>query len=108
MTVKASAATGLGEPDVFFFGNAIGEVGDSPANANVTATDELLVRNNPRTLLDPAAVHNPYDHNRDRKVDATDELITRTNATTFMTALKLIELPPPPRRRTANRRRPPA
>src|SRR5262245_35905880 len=39
--VKATATTGLATPDVFYFGNAIGESGDSAANALVNASDEV-------------------------------------------------------------------
>src|SRR5205807_2441255 len=56
VTVKADAATGLTAPDVFYFGNAIGETGNSPANAIVNATDELGARANQRNFTSPAPI----------------------------------------------------
>ena len=80
------------EDDVFYFGNAVGEAGNQPGNTQVTATDLLLARNNPRNFLDPAGVDFPYDYNRDQRVNATDVLLARNNQTNFLTALKLIDL----------------
>ena len=34
VTVNATAITGLAQPDVFYFGNAVGETGNNPANAD--------------------------------------------------------------------------
>jgi len=80
-------------PDVFYFGNAVGESGNSIADARVNAVDALLARNNPRTLTDPAPIDFPYDFNRDQRVNATDVLIARNNQTHFLSALKLIHVP---------------
>ncbi|MDY7011119.1 MAG: hypothetical protein SVV80_10265 [Planctomycetota bacterium] len=96
VTVKATAATGLAEPDVFYFGNAIGETGNSPTDATVKPTDEIGARNNPHTLggpEGPAGIDDVYDFNRDKKVGPTDEIIARTNGTSSLTALKLITVP---------------
>ena len=95
VTVKATNVTGLAVPDVFYFGNAIGESGDSIANAFVNATDEIRGRNNQRSFLNPASVADPYDYNRDAKVDATDHIIARNSGTTFLTALRLLRAPTP-------------
>ncbi len=92
VTVLPGARTGLSEPDVFYFGNAVGEAGNSAADAHVTATDVLLARNNPRNFLDPAAVDFLYDYNRDGRVTTTDVLLARNNQTNFLDVLKLIEL----------------
>lgn len=88
--VKATAATGLAVDDVFYFGNAIGEVGNATADALVNATDELRIRANPRSLLNPAAITNVYDINRDKSVNATDQLLARANVTSPLTGLPLI------------------
>ncbi|MBN2474800.1 MAG: hypothetical protein JXB62_09345 [Pirellulales bacterium] len=93
VTVLATANTGLAEPDVFYFGNAVADAGNSTTDAKVNATDMLLARNNPRTFLDPAAIDFPYDYNRDGRVNATDMLIARNNQTHFLNALKLITVP---------------
>ncbi len=96
VTVLDTAHTGLaaGTTDVFYFGNAIGEAGDSLNDAKVNATDEIAARNNP-ALLGHATIDNRYDFNRDSKVDATDQIIARNNQTFVANALKLIAVPAP-------------
>jgi len=86
---------GLAADDVFYFGSAVAEAGNSPSDAQVTATDLLLARNNPRNFLDPAAIDFAYDYNRDRRVNATDVLLARNNQTNFLSALRLIDLSGP-------------
>ncbi len=94
VTVLATANTGLSSPDVFHFGNAIGETGNSPSDAEVTPTDEIDVRNNPHTLgQNPATITDTCDFNRDRKVGPADAIICRNNGTNSMTALQLITVP---------------
>jgi len=93
VTVLSTANTGLNSPDVFYFGNAVGESGDSTADAKVNAADVLLARNNARNLLNPAPIDFRYDFNRDRRVNATDMLLARDNQTHFLSALKLINVP---------------
>ncbi len=85
----------LVEDDVFYFGNAVAEAGNSTENTYVTVTDLLLARNNPHGLLDPAPVDDPYDYNRDKQVNPTDVLLARNNTTNFLSALKLIDLSNP-------------
>jgi hypothetical protein len=91
VTVKATANTGLAAADVFYFGNAIGESGNDPANALVNAQDEAAARGH-KTGFAPTDVTNVYDFNRDRRVSASDELTARFRATTIETALRLIDL----------------
>jgi hypothetical protein len=90
VTLKADTATGITSPDVFYFGNAVGESGNSTTDAIVNAADELAARNDLHSFLNPASITNPDDFNRDGRVDATDEIIARNNATTAATALQLI------------------
>jgi hypothetical protein len=61
---------------VFYFGNEIGETGNSPTDAAVDATDVAAVHNN---YTASAGITNPYDFNRDKVVDATDEAIAAAN-----------------------------
>jgi len=82
---------GLNSGDVFYIGNAVAEAGDSD-DAQVTVTDLLLARNNPRSLINPASITFPYDYNRDTLIDATDVLLARNNRTNFLDELKLIDL----------------
>ena len=96
VTAKATPATGLASPDVFYFGNAVGETGNSASDAMVKPTDEVGVRNNPHSLggsEGPASIDDVYDFDRDKKVGPTDEIIARTNATNSLTALRLIAVP---------------
>ena len=93
VTVLATEHTGLDEEDVFYFGNAVGESGNGDGNALVDVSDLLLARNNPRTFLDPAAIDDPFDYNRDQRVDVTDVLLARNNSTSFLTGLRLIAVP---------------
>ncbi len=92
VTVLADAHTNLAAPDVFYFGNAIGEAGDSAADAKVNATDELDARFG---ATSSAGITDPVDFNRDGKVDAADVAIARANYTYFLNQLQLIQIPGP-------------
>ncbi len=77
--------------DVFYFGSAPGETGNSVTDAEVTPTDEIYVRNNPATLaVSSASISHAGDFNRDKKVGPTDAIICRNNGTNSSTALQLI------------------
>lgn len=58
VTVLPTPATGLAQPDVFYFGNALGETGNSVADARVTGADALRVLGNVSTS---AAISNRFD-----------------------------------------------
>lgn len=88
--VLPTANTGLGARDVFYFGNAVGETGNNPADAIINATDEIRIRANPKSLLSPAPVTFAFDINRDKSVNATDQLLARANQTSPLSALRLI------------------
>jgi hypothetical protein len=93
VTVLATATTGLSDEDVFYFGNAIGESGNSTAETNVDTNDEIGTRNHPHSLLDAAALEDAYDYDRDRRVDTNDEMLARNNSTSAFTRLELIVAP---------------
>ena len=88
----ATANTGLASDDVFYFGNAIGETGNSTQNAAVNAFDEAGVLLNPRTSSNPAGITDVYDINRDGFVNAFDEADVQIFSTTSSTMLQLINL----------------
>jgi subtilisin-like proprotein convertase family protein len=92
VTVLASAATGLAADDVFYFGNAIGETGNSTQNAAVNGFDEAGVRSNPHTSSNPTDITDVYDINRDSFVNGLDEVKVRLFGTTSSTMLQLIAL----------------
>jgi hypothetical protein len=94
ITVKADAVTGLAAPDVFYFGNAVGESGNSTTNTFVDGSDFAGARDNPRNFLNRAPVDYRWDYNRDSFVDGSDLAIARDHNTNFLTALKLIDLSP--------------
>jgi hypothetical protein len=93
VTVLATENTGLGVPDVFYFGNAPGESGNATANAIVSTADEILARNFVHGPGNPASITDPYDFNRDGLVNTADRLIARSNRTGLATALRLITVP---------------
>ena len=92
VTVNADANTGLASPDVFYFGNLVGESGKQPLNGSfvVTGDDELAARDNPHGFTDSAAITDAADYNRDGRVDAIDQLIARFNQNN-----SLVDLQPP-------------
>ncbi|HUT12392.1 MAG TPA: beta-propeller domain-containing protein [Thermoguttaceae bacterium] len=95
VTMPAGLDTWLGEEDVFYFGNAVAESGNSDADARVTTIDLLLTRNNPRSFLNPAPVDFAFDFNRDGRVNTTDVLLARNSQTNFTNALKLVDFSAP-------------
>jgi hypothetical protein len=91
VTTLTTANTGLFHQDVFFVGSAIGETGNSAADARVNATDVAATRGNGRSS--GATVTSRYDFNRDGRVNATDVSITRASGTNSLTALRLLDAP---------------
>ena len=89
VTVLA-AGLGLSENAVFYWGNAVGETGDSASHALVNVTDALAARNNPHSPLDPAGLTDRYDFNRDGLVNATDLILVQRNMTSPLSSLRLI------------------
>ncbi|WP_075085527.1 endo-1,4-beta-xylanase [Mariniblastus fucicola] len=91
VVLLANSTTGLSAPDVFYFGNAIGDTGDSDSNARVNANDVSLVRNNLSGFF-TVGIENRYDMNRDGRVNASDVSIVRNNLSGFF-GLNLITAP---------------
>jgi hypothetical protein len=91
----SGGSLGLASNDVFYFGNAVGETGDSDEDAKVNATDILAARNHPHLASNPATIYDEYDFDRDGLVnsESADEAIASANQTNFLTALKLITAP---------------
>ena len=78
VTVAANGHTGLAAPDVFYFGNRVGDTGliASPVAAITNASDEIQVRANGGL---PLPITSPFDFNRDKIVNATDQIIAHVN-----------------------------
>ena len=92
-TILGGDATGLSEDDVFYFGNAVGESGNSAADASVNAQDIGGARDNPHNFLNRALVDDMYDYSRDSLTNAQDIGIARDNPTNFLNDLNLISPP---------------
>ncbi|MCA9214250.1 MAG: hypothetical protein KDB27_14360 [Planctomycetales bacterium] len=90
ITVDATPHTGLVEPDVFVFGNMIGDSGDEAYRAMVSELDERGPREHPHAFFNLAGIDDPFDYNRDRYVNATDQVIARNNRGEPTSALHLL------------------
>jgi hypothetical protein len=88
VTVKANADTGLAQPDVFYFGNLVGDTGDP--GATVTAVDLTRTRAQLGRAVTPGS---PFDHVRDGRVDVRDLAAVRGN---LFQSLRLITAPAAP------------
>ncbi len=93
VVVKPTLATGLHDADTFYFGSAVGDTGDTPANAAVNGFDFAGVRDNPSGTGQMEAITSRFDLNRDRTVDGADLAIVRDHPTTFLTSLRLLAAP---------------
>ena len=91
--VLADANTALPQDDVFYFGNAVGECGNSTVNFVTDTFDISATRTHRLTVPGSALVTNAYDFNRDGKVDTFDISICRVSRTTVPTALQRITVP---------------
>src|SRR5207247_4598304 len=89
VTVKADASTGLTSPDVFYFGNMVGETGDRPGYAVVNSLDLVKVRRRLRGRT--AGLAEPCDFNRDGRVNVLDLVIARTRSSRI--PLRLLTAP---------------
>lgn len=94
VSVKATAHTGLSADDLFYFGNAVGDTGNSATDALVTfLEDELGARANFTSPFTQAGADNRYDFDRDKDVDLFDQLLVRANLNgPFDPGLQLIDL----------------
>ena len=88
--------TGLASPDVFYFGNAVGETGDHQGvggDAVVSISDIQAIRNQATRPGELAGILNSYDLNRDTHVNLFDLIAARNSRTDNGSALQLIALP---------------
>lgn len=93
VSLLANTHTGLAANDTFYFGNAVGESGNSATDTFVDGSDFAGARDDPHNFLSRADVTNVHDYNRDSFVDGTDLAIARDDTTNFLTSLKLITAP---------------
>jgi len=89
VTVLPNVDTGLSSPDVFYFGNLPGEVGDNPNQLFVNSLDVQRTRIN---QFQQADITSPYDHNRSGGiVNAQDVQLARINQ---FSTIALLAAPP--------------
>jgi len=93
VTVKANANTGLSQNDVFYFGNAIGDSGDSAASTAVNIVDFGGARDNPHNAFNRALINDAYDFDRDQFVNVVELGLVRDNNTNAFNDLNLITVP---------------
>jgi len=95
VTVLPTSNTGLTEPVLFYFGNALGDsgTGNTSEYALVSAIDFGAVRDNPHSPNNPAAIDDFADYNRDTLVNAIDFGLVRDNPASPNNALKFISVP---------------
>jgi hypothetical protein len=81
VTVLATARTGLAAPDVFSFGNLIGETGDAggAGGGQMTVNARDLYATRRAAGSGPALLTSTTDHNRDGRVNALDAAWVRLN-----------------------------
>ena len=79
VTLPSHPFTGNAAPDVFYFGNLVGETGDRLSPLRVSSADLANTRRNFSPPGEAVTPTNPYDFNRDGKVNALDLAIDRAN-----------------------------
>jgi hypothetical protein len=106
VTLRADANTQLPADDVFYFGNAPCEVGNSSGDANVNVLDISAVRSRQTTYVNPATITNAYDFDRDGRVNVLDISAARASQTTYVNTLMLLSAPAAPAAAPASPGRP--
>ena len=82
VTVKSGVSTtGLVSDDIHYWGNVIGETGDSTLDARVDDDDATAVEAN--FDAGPVSIENDFDINRDKVVDSVDTDLVTENTTGF-------------------------
>jgi hypothetical protein len=76
VAMNATANTGLVQRDVFYFGNIVGDTGDSATSAVVNALDMAAVK---RALNTASTLVGKLDFNRDGRVNSLDLATVRAN-----------------------------
>src|SRR5439155_22514538 len=80
VTVKADDRSLLPRDDVFYFGNLIGETGDSPTTLRVTALDLSATRRAVMTTRGSVDIENPFDMDRSGTLTVSVDLsVVRAN-----------------------------
>jgi hypothetical protein len=85
--VLANSRTALASPDVFYFGNLVGECGNGTSAAGfvVNGSDVRLTRS--KLFTRHAGIANRYDFNRDRAVNSLDMAVVRSRQSSSLPVL---------------------
>jgi hypothetical protein len=85
--------TGLAAPDVFLFGNQVGDSGNAPGDTRVSAHDVMRVVNHLLSDGDRiAAVDSPLDYNRDGEISVADLMAAVNQVLAYAVELELIQI----------------
>jgi len=87
----AGATSNLPADDVFYFGNAIGESGNSATDAAVTTADVLAARG--RISASAVPIDNAWDYNRDGIITSADMAAAQGNLTAGAAVLVMLAAP---------------
>ena len=91
VTIGANAHTGLSSPDVFYFGNAIAESGNSPTDAAVTVLDILAARG--RMSANAVSITSRWDYDRDGLISTADVQVAQHYLTAGTAIFVLLQAP---------------
>ena len=79
VTLKATSTTGLVSPEVFYFGNLVGETGNAAAGATSLSVNALdVIETRTHSHGGPVPVTNRFDFNRDGRVNLLDLVTVRS------------------------------
>ena len=92
ITVIANESTGLVNDEVFYFGNAVGDVATQRERIVIDDLDTFVVGRNFRHFLLDTGIFYWADINRDQIVNGTDFAIARDHQTTPETEVILLDL----------------
>jgi len=84
VTILANAHTGLARPDVFYFGNLVGDTGDAGTPFRVNALDLGAIK---KALNGTSTVTGRYDVNKDGRVNALDLGVVKANLNRSLASL---------------------
>ncbi|MCA9194558.1 MAG: hypothetical protein KDB03_22460, partial [Planctomycetales bacterium] len=88
VNVLPTANTGLATIDTHYWGNQVGEVGDTPGSTAVDVSDTLLITLN-QTGFQTIPTSNRYDLDRDGAVNSVDYVQSQLSQTGFITLFLL-------------------
>jgi hypothetical protein len=79
VTILTTQRTGLPAPDVFYFGNLVGDTADATPGATAARVTTLDYARTRRALARPGPITSAVDHDHDSLITLTDAAATRRN-----------------------------